>query len=60
MTTTTITTTSDPAGFDSTDHLEITVGAGGTGQHTMWGNASGARGGGHGGSGLVRYKGELA
>ena len=44
--------------FASTDHLEITVGVGGTGHHIKWGNTSNVRQGGNGGNGRVRIKGE--
>ena len=52
----TVTITTAAGTFASTDHLEITVGAGGLGR---WTERDG-RGGGDGGSGRVRIKGELA
>jgi hypothetical protein len=52
--TTTLTTAASH--FVSTDHLEITVGAGGLGRWTQ----RDGRGGGDGGAGRVRIKGELA
>jgi len=52
----TITLTTASSHFVSTDHLEITVGAGGQGR---WTERDG-RGGGDGGGGRVRIKGELA
>ena len=52
----TITLTTAGGTFASTDHLEITVGAGGLGR---WTERDG-RGGGDGGAGRIRGKGELA
>jgi len=44
--------------YVSTDHLEITVGLAGIGQHFQSGNTPNVQGGGHGGTGRVRIKGE--
>ncbi len=44
--------------FVSTDHIEITVGAGGQGDLVKSGNTMGVKGGGNGGNGRVRIKGE--
>ena len=44
--------------FVSTDYLEITVGAGGQGDLVRSGNTMGVKGGGNGGNGRVRIKGE--
>ena len=42
---------------NTTDYLDVTVGAGGSGQHTAWGNQNNVRGGGDGGIGRVRLQG---
>ena len=44
--------------FVSTDHIEIIVGAGGAGDLVKSGNTMGVKGGGNGGNGRVRIKGE--